>query len=304
MAFVAGPGQTAANEALAELASTPVPQHDRSRARSGHRFGRVVPNVVLIAGAIFFLAPLLSMARFALQNVPTFNLGWHTLFKRWSFSGITASFHEPGFSDTLLLSVRLAIGTVLLTLLLLLPTALFVHIKLPKARGMVEFLTLLPYMVPPIALVAGVIGFIRPHARWFLASNYSLVPFYAILALPFTYRSIDAGIRAIEVRTLIDASRSLGAGWVTTFRRALLPNLRSAVISASFLTATVVLGEFTIAQVLFKKTFPTFLNNYGSHAAQGGMGLAILTLVATTTLLGLLTILTRQKGSRDRAVRF
>ncbi len=264
------------------------------------RLARVVPTLVLVVAAVFFIAPLLSMARFALQNVQVFQLGTSNLFKNWSFSEVTRAFHEPAFGSTLLLSLRLALGTVLLTLGLLIPTALLVHVKLPKARAAVEFFTLLPYMVPPIALVAGVIGFIRPNARWFVSSNYSLIPFYVVLALPFTYRSIDAGIRAIDVRTLIDASRSLGAGWGTTLRRALLPNLRSAIISSSFLTATVVLGEFTMAQVLLKRTFPQFLAEFGRKEARGGIALALLTLVATTALLGLLTLLTRRKGATGR----
>jgi putative spermidine/putrescine transport system permease protein len=300
-----GLGQTAAADAFAEELRNPAkrPAHAPAATR-GRRFGRIGPNLVLIACAIFFLAPLLSMARSALQNVLVVKLGWSTLFDGWSFDSITASFKAKNFSSTLLLSLRLALGTVLLTLGLLIPTALLVHIKLPKARGVIEFMTLLPYMVPPIALVAGVLGFIRPNARWFIASNYSLIPFYVIFALPFTYRSIDAGIRAIDVRTLIDASRSLGAGWGTTFLRALLPNLRSAIISSSFLTATVVLGEFTMAQVMLKRTFPTFTAEYGRSNARGGLGLALLTLVFTTALLGVLTVLTRRKGRGDSVTRF
>jgi putative spermidine/putrescine transport system permease protein len=306
MAFInPGPAQTAVVEALADFAEgRPQPAMQRALGRA-RRFGRLGPNTILILSAIFFLAPLLALARNALQNMLVVKLGWSTLLKGWSFDSITASFHAKGFTTTLLLSIRLAIGTVLLTLALLIPTALFVHVKMPKARGLIEFTTLLPYMVPPIALVAGVIAFIRPNARWFIASNYSLIPFYVILALPFTYRAIDAGIRAIDVRTLIDASRSLGAGWGTTFLRALLPNLRSAIISSSFLTATVVLGEFTMAQVLLKRTFPQFSAEYGRSNARGGSGLSLLTLVATTALLGLLTVVTRRKGTRaDSSVRF
>jgi putative spermidine/putrescine transport system permease protein len=257
--------------------------------------GRLGPTIVLIAAGVFFVAPLLSMARFALQNVQMVDLGAHNLFSKWSLDQVTLAFHEPTAFATLFLSLRLAAATVLLTLALLIPTALFVHVRLPQARALVEFMTLLPYMVPPIALVAGVIGVIRPNARWFVASNYALVPFYVILALPFTYRSIDAGIRAIDVRTLIDASRSLGAGWGTTLRRALLPNLRSAVISSSFLTATVVLGEFTIAQVLLKRTFPNFTYEFGRRSARGGVALVLVTLLATTALLGLLTLLTSRR---------
>jgi putative spermidine/putrescine transport system permease protein len=266
-----------------------------------YRLGRLGPNLVLLLAAIFFVSPLLSMARFALQNVLVVDLGWHNLFAKWSLEGMREPFKQPAARTTLWLSVRLAIATVLLMQLLLIPTALFVHVRLPKARGFVEFMTLLPYMVPPIALVAGVIGVIRPNAAWFMRSNFSLVPFYVVLALPFTYRAIDAGIRAIDVRTLIDASRSLGAGWITTFRRALLPNLKTAIISSSFLTSTVVLGELTMAQVLLKRTFPQFTFEYGRQNGKGGVALSLLTLVITTALLGLLTLLTRGKrGTRAR----
>ena len=121
---------------------------------------------------------------------------------------------------------------------LLVPTAVWTHLRLPKMRTFIEFITVLPYMIPAIALVAGIV-IVKPHARWFLNSNYALIPFYVVLALPFTYRSIDAGLRAIDLRTLVDASRSLGAGWGATLRKVLIPNLRAAIISAAFLTAAV-----------------------------------------------------------------
>jgi putative spermidine/putrescine transport system permease protein len=266
--------------------------------RSGRLPGRLGPTLLLLCAAVFFAAPLVTMARFALQNVPVIRLGASTLFRRWSVSALTEAFHEPQFGSTLTLSLKLAIGTVFLTLLLLVPTALFVHLKLPRARALVEFLTVLPYVVPPIAIVAGVAAFFRPNARWFLNSNYSLIPFYVVLALPFTYRAIDAGIRSIDVRTLVDASRNLGAGWVKTVGRVLIPNLTSALISSSFLTATVVLGEFTISSTLLKDTFPVFTLHYAEKSSQGGMALALLTLVGSTALLGVLTVFTRSRARR------
>jgi putative spermidine/putrescine transport system permease protein len=121
-----------------------------------------------------------------------------------------------------------------------------------------------------------------------------------VLALPFTYRSLDAGIRALDLRTLVDASRSLGAGWGTTLRRALVPNLRAAIISSSFLTVAVVLGEYTIANVLLRDTLPTFMFQYRSREPQAGYGLAILVLVATTLLFAVLSLVTRPRSGRRR----
>jgi putative spermidine/putrescine transport system permease protein len=262
------------------------------------RLSRLGPNLVLLAAAIFFIAPLLSTARQALQKVPMPLLNWSTIFDDWSLAGLTAVFDEDLFWPAMSLSLKLAAATVLITLGLLVPTALYVHLRLPRARPIVEFLTVLPYVVPPIALAAGVAAFYRANARWLFSSQWALVPFYVIMALPFTYRSIDAGIKAIDVRTLVDASRSLGAGWVTTMLRVLLPNLASSLVSASFLTTTVVLGEFTIAVTLNKQTFPVFSFQYFGRNPQGGIALALLTLLGTTVLLALLSLLTRTKSQR------
>jgi putative spermidine/putrescine transport system permease protein len=253
---------------------------------------------LLIATAVFFVAPLISTTRQAIQKVPMPLLNWGTVFDDWSLDGLRSVFDEDGFWDAVFFSLRLAVATVLITLAMLLPTALYVHLRLPKARPIVEFLTVLPYVVPPIALAAGVAAFYRANARWLFSSQWALVPFYVIMALPFTFRAIDAGIKAIDVRTLVDASRSLGAGWITTFRRALLPNLMPSIVSASILTATVVLGEFTIAVTLNKQTFAVFSFQFFGRNPQGGIALAVLTLLATTVLLVLLSLLTRTKAQR------
>ena len=97
------------------------------------------------------------------------------------------------------------------------------------------------------------------------------MPFYVVMALPFTYRAIDAGIKAIDVRTLVDASRSLGAGGATTFRRALLPNLRDShhlgLVPHRDRRARRVHDRRHAA----KKTFPTFSFEYFGRDPQGGV---------------------------------
>ena len=267
-------------------------------ARARLRLGRLGPIAITMLCALFFVLPLVAMARFSFQTLPMISLGKSTLFKKWTFDGVTTAFRNPDFRSSLALSTKLAIGTVATTLALLVPTTLWVHVRIPKARAFVEFLTVLPYVIPPIALVAGILP-LKPHARWFLNSNYSLVPFYTVLALPFTFRALDAGIKAIDVKTLVDASRSLGAGWGTTLRRAIIPNIRAAIISASFLTAAVVLGEYTMARVLLKQTLPAVMAQYQSNEPQGGMALALAALVGTTALFAFLSVLTRPRRPRS-----
>ncbi len=278
----------------------PTPMAPAPVGKPNRWVGRIGPVIVLIASTVFFVLPLLAMARFSFQNVPMVNLGWSNLFSKYTSKYLRVAFEDEGLRTSLMLSLKLVLGTVAFTMALLLPTTLWVHLRLPKARAFIEFLTVLPYVIPPIALVAGIIV-VKDNIRWFLNSDYSLIPFYTVLALPFTFRALDAGIRAIDVKTLVDASRSLGAGWGTTLMRALIPNMRTAIISSSFLTATVVLGEYTIASVLLKETLPTEMAVYREGNAQGGTVAALAVLVASTALLAALTVITRKRGAAQAA---
>jgi len=288
---------------------TPVPIESRSadveapvateRAGSaGGLVARVASWIFLIAVCVYFMFPLLMLARAGFQKgVPTILLGASTLFKGWTLEPLGAAIRSPGFGTTLWLSTRLALGAIVVTLSLMLPTAMWVHLRIPKARGIVETLTVLPYVVPPIALVVGVIGAFQGTVPWFYRSPYLLVPFYAILAMPFTYRSLDAGIRAIDLRTLVDASRSLGAGWFTTMFRVLMPNMRASLLTSAFLTATIVLGEFTMASLTGKQTLPTFSAQLYAENFQKGASLGFVTLILTVALLAGVTFVTRRRGA-------
>src|SRR5207344_3216843 len=73
---------------------------------------------------------------------------------------------------------------------------------------------------------------------------------YVILVLPFTYRALDAGLQAMDVRTLSEAARSLGASWATVMFRVIAPNMPGALLNAALLSVALVLGEYTIASLL------------------------------------------------------
>ena len=256
----------------------------------------------VLALAVFFLFPFYAIARFAFQRVPTALLGANNFFDGWTFSGLTTAFRDPQFATALRFSAIFVVGAVALTLGLMLPTVMWVNLRVPQARSLVETLTLLPYMVPPIALVVGVVGAYKDTLPWFFNSRFVLIPFYAVLAMPFTYRALDAGSRAIDLRTLVDASRSLGAGWTTTIVRVVVPNMRVALLSSTFLTATVVLMEFTMASILGfsfpnRMTLPVFTQVLGTAQPFAGYGFGLLTIVASTILLAILTVVTGRRGA-------
>ena len=205
------------------------------RQRIVFRGGTVWRWVVLLVTAAYFLIPLWAALRFA------------------GISAFGSVVGESGFSSSLALSVRLAVITTLVTIVLMLPTAVYVHLRLPKLRRLLEGITILPLVIPPVVLIVGVLAI----APGFIKSTSLLLALeYVVLAMPFAYRAIDAGLRALDLKTVVEASSSLGAGWLSTLWRVILPNLRTALLSAVVLTVAMVLGEFTMASLDLYQTFP------------------------------------------------
>lgn len=257
---------------------------------------RVLTWSFLVIVALYFLVPMLAMARFAFQSVPVILLTPDTLLTGWSLDPIIESVVNPQALDAARTSLVLAALTIVLNLLLLTPLAIVTEVRAPRLRPYLSGLTLLPWVVPPIALVVGVAATFRTGAPWFLASVYSLVPFYALWAMPFTYRALDAGLRAISARTLFDAARSLGASLPAIILRVLLPNMRASIVAASALTAAMVLGEFAFASLLLKETLPTFMVNYQRSDARNGLALALVVLLLTAVGIAAVVRLLRRRG--------
>ncbi len=266
------------------------PRHTTSRTGAWLRWG------FLVLLGLFFVVPQLAMARFAFQNVPVVLLNRSTLTSRWSLHPLTDALSEPALWTAARTSVLLAVLAVVLNLALLLPLAVLAEVRAPRLRTVLTGLTLLPWVVPPIALVVGVAATFRAAAPWFLTSTYSLVPFYAIWAMPFTYRALDAGLRSVNAKTLVEAARSLGAGPVTVVLRVLVPNLGPSVVASGGLTAALVLGEFAFASLLLKDTLPTYLVVYQRQEPQAGMALALAVLVVTSLALAAVVLLLRRRG--------
>jgi putative spermidine/putrescine transport system permease protein len=243
--------------------------------------------VVLVLG-VFFLLPLVAMVEFTTRDDQTWPLlaNWPRLSSTY-----------PDLASGILASLGQAALTSLLMLILLVPTAIWVRLRLPRLRRVVEFLCLLPLTIPAIVLVVGLAP-VYAWVNYFVGgSSLTLVFAYTILVLPYAYRAIDAGLSAIDVKTLAEAARSLGAGWTTVMVRVVLPNIRSAVLSAAFLTVALVLGEFTIASLLHRTNLQVAIEFLGKSSATVSVAVSLVTLLLAFVLLLLLSLL----GGRRRA---
>lgn len=247
----------------------------------------------------FFTLPLLGMLEFTLQG-PGGN--GHTLdtWKRLAdFGKISADY--PVLKEGFVASIQLAVLTVVVMLLLLVPTMTWVRLRLQGLSRLVEFICLLPLTVPAIVLVVGLTP-VYSWVNYFLGPQTLWLAFaYVVLVLPYAYRSIDAGLRSIDVRTLSEAARSLGASWPTVMWRIVLPNLRTAVLSASFLSVALVLGEFTIASLFARKNLQVAMFELGQSDAKISVAVGFAALVfAFVVLFAMSFIGSTPTGSRRK----
>ena len=232
--------------------------------------------ILVIVGA-YFVIPLYAALRFT---------GFH------SFPAVLT---QEGFAPAFELSVKLAAVTTVLTIVLMLPTSIYVHLRLPRVRRLLEGITILPIVIPPVVLIVGVLevspGFLK-------STPYLLALEYVVLAMPFAYRSLDAGLRSLELRTLVDAASSLGARWPTTLWRVILPNLRTALLSATVLTVALVLGEFTMASLDLYQTFPVWIVAFDQTSGPVSTAASLLALFVTWIFLLLIVLLGSRRARR------
>jgi putative spermidine/putrescine transport system permease protein len=259
--------------------------------------------LVLGVAALYFAVPLAASFFFTIDDRTTGGL---------NLNAYTAIPSTAGFVDALRRSLTLAVLTVAGALAITVPAMLAVTLRLPRLRPLIEGVSLVPLVIPPIALVVGVRDVLAlgpdqlagtPLGDALVSSQdvdlpWVLVVVYIVLALPFVYRSLDAGLRAIEVRTLVEAARGLGAGWGTVIFRVLLPNLRSAALGAAFLTIALVLGEYTISSVLLFDTLPTWLVKISGANAQLSVAVSVASLLFTWLLLLAVSFADRRRPSR------
>lgn len=252
------------------------------------RAGRVWAWLTFAVGAGYFFVPLIATLEFSLR------------MRRgeYSLDAYRVVLADPRFQATFAYSVAIAVLTILLGVLIVVPTAYWIRLKLPRLRPVVEFVTLLPLIIPAIVIV---FGYIRMYGSSsplpFLATargaDALLVIGYATLALPYMYRAVDTGLRTIDVRTLTEAAQVLGAGWTTIIARLILPNVLVAVLSGAFLTFAIVIGEFTMASLLNRPAFGPYLQNIGANRAYEPAALAVIAFAITWACMSVIQVISR-----------
>ena len=247
-------------------------------------------------GALYFFLPL----------VATFEFSMRMRRGEYSFDAYRSVFADIQFRETFSYSILMALLTIVIGMLLIVPTAYWVRLRLPQIRPVVEFITLLPLVIPAIVIVFGYLRLYNsssflPFTGSDRGTDLLLVFAFMTLSLPYMYRSVDTSMRAIDVRVLTEAAESLGASWTTIMFKCIFPNVMSGVLSGAFIAFAIVIGEFTLPSLLNRPAFGPYLQLIGANRAYEPPALAMIAFAMTWASMGLINLASRfQKVARAR----
>ncbi len=255
---------------------------------------RIGAWVAFAIGVAYFIVPLIGTVEFSMR----IRRGTYSLD---AYANVLS---DPLFWNTFGFSTASAIATIIVGTLLVVPTAYWIRLKLPWLRPFVEFITLMPLVIPAIVLVFGYLQLYNsssflPMTGQTWSTNVLLVFGYVVLALPYLYRAVDTGLRTIDVRSLTEAAETLGATRATILFRVIFPNVRTAVLSGAFLTFAIVIGEFTLASLLDRPAFGPYLQLVGANKAYEPSALAFIAFAVTWACMGLIQLFARDPTARS-----
>ncbi|MCE1251954.1 MAG: ABC transporter permease subunit [Anaerolineae bacterium] len=210
---------------------------------------------------------------------------------------------DPKFLDSFRYSAIMGMITVIVSTALFLPTVYWMYLKMPKLRPVIEIITILPFIIPVIVYVFGLIRtFSRPPFQMTLdpfKTDILITAGYVVLSMPYMYRAIDVGMRSIDVRTLTEAAQSLGANWLQILLNVILPNMRIAILSGALITFALVIGELILGDFLVRPALGPYMVLVGRDRAYEPAALAILSYGLTWICLGAIQFFSRGVSNRQ-----
>lgn len=250
-----------------------------------------------LMGALYFFVPMYGTFDFSLRMIKG----------QISLEAYRIVVADPAFRSAVLFSIEMALITIAASILLFVPTTYWLHLRLPRLRPVVELITLLPFIVPTIVLV---FGLIRTYGRppfslttTAATTNLLLVAGYMVLSMPYMYRAVDVGLRSIDIHTLTEASLNLGSSWFDVIVRVIVPNLRVAILSGALITFATVMGELVLADFLVRPALGPYMVQIGKDRVFEPAALGIISFAISWTAMGLISLFARGDAVQRMTVR-
>jgi putative spermidine/putrescine transport system permease protein len=271
-----------------------------ARGRAARRGRGLLMTILLLIALVYMILPLIATLGFSLATIWSRTVLPEGYTLHWYREAIA----DERFQPTVTRSLKVVLASSILSPLLVTPALLYVHLKAPKYKPWLEFLSIVPWALPGVVLALAMIrAYISPYN---VNRPLLLVLTYVLLSLPFMFRAIDAGLSSISARTLVDAAQVLGAGWFDVTRRVLIPNIISGILSGALLVAALAAGEYALASLMVGsgwKTFPIYQAQTQNIDGRIASALAVLGILFTFVIsMALIFLSTRGRRGRNATV--
>src|ERR1700759_774021 len=162
------------------------------------------------------------------------------------------------YADTIGLSFLIAFATLVVTLMVGVPSAYALHVRGGRLSRIVEEIITLPLAIPGLAIALALLltygGFGGFRRSWLF-----ILAGHVVLTMPFMVRWVLAVFSPIDIRTLDEGAASLGAPPWRRFLDVIVPNAMPGILAGALMVVTLSLGEFNLTWLLHKpltKTLP------------------------------------------------
>ena len=241
-------------------------------------------------GSLTWRAPVIGVF-VAFMTVPVVATALFSVATRWDRTlwpeGLTLNWwikvaSRSAFTDTLLNSFWVAMTSMLVSLIIVVPAAYLAQTRLPHAKPWLEFLSIVPFSLPGVVLALGLIRLYSKLPLPLINTPNILIAAYVIVTLPFMYRAVMNTLESVDTRLLVEAAQSLGANPLQVLGWVIVPNIASGIVNGSLLVLSAVFSEFVLANLLIGtrlKTFPIYLVEFTRSDARQASALALMSFV-------------------------
>ncbi|KJR47727.1 ABC transporter permease protein [Desulfosporosinus sp. I2] len=213
----------------------------------------IVSKLVLVIIFAYLFFPIVATLLFSVAT------RWSTtiLPEGYTLSYYQQLFSSPEFMQALLRTVNVSFATIILSILIIIPSMYLAIVYYPRLEKLFELLSILPFAMPGVILAIGMIQMYSRGPIRITNTPWILIGSYFVLILPFMYQATKNSFRTINVKALTEAALMLGCGKLETFVKIIFPNVLRGVISAALISVSVLFGEFVLANLLVGDNYET-----------------------------------------------
>jgi iron(III) transport system permease protein len=152
-------------------------------------------------------------------------------------------------------SVLMALVATAANVIVCVVAAYLVVLRRFRGRRLLELLLVIPWAIPATAIAIGLASTFDRNdpatLRLLLVGTFWILPLaYFVRGVPLVASAVEGSLRQMDPSTE-EAARGLGASWLLTLRRVILPAARPGLVAGAMLAAVTAVGEFVASVVLY-----------------------------------------------------